>query len=177
MSLALKETLREFLTPAEYLDNLFALNLRSLAARGIKLLLVDVDNTVLPPDSAEPSLQAIYWFEQLKNYPFQTALISGSLDRGRLAQISAALHTPVYYALLKPFLSGFQAVLAEHGARPAECALVGDALWSDILPAKFLGFYAVLVKNCDQPVIIERRAGLLRRTRAAFLEKLIQRQV
>ena len=58
----LKETLREFLTPAEYLDNLFALNLQSLAARGIKLLLIDVDNTVLPPDSAEPSLQAIYWF-------------------------------------------------------------------------------------------------------------------
>jgi HAD superfamily phosphatase (TIGR01668 family) len=177
MPLALTETLREFLTPEEYLDDLFALNLQSLAARGVKLLLVDVDNTVLPPDSAEPSLRAVYWFEQLKNYPFQTVLISGSLDRARLAKISAALRTPVYYALLKPFLSGFKAVLAEHDVRPAECALVGDALWSDILPAKFLGFYAVLVKNCDQPVIIERRAGLLQRTRAAFFEKLIQRQV
>ncbi|MDR1453793.1 MAG: HAD hydrolase-like protein [Candidatus Margulisbacteria bacterium] len=177
MPLALKETLREFLTPEEYLDDLFALNLQGLAARGLKLLLIDVDNTVLPPDSAEPSLRAVYWFEQLKNYSFQTVLISGSLDRARLAKISAALHAPVYYALLKPFLSGFRAVLAEYGARPEECALVGDALWSDILPAKFLGFYAVLVKNCDQPVIIEQRVSLLRRTRAAFLEKLIQRQV
>ena len=177
MPLALKETLREFLTPAEYLDNLFALNLQSLAARGIQLLLIDVDNTVLPPDSRQPSLRAIYWFEQLQNYPFKTVLVSGSLDRGRLAKISAALQTPVYYALLKPFLSGFKAVLAEHGVPPEKCALAGDALWSDILPAKFLGFYTVLVKNCDQPVIIERSAGLLQRTRAAFLEKLIQRQV
>jgi HAD superfamily phosphatase (TIGR01668 family) len=175
--MAIKETLREFLTPEEYLDDILALNLQSLAARGVKLLLIDADNAVLPPDSAEPSLRMIYWFEQLKNYPFQTVLISGSLDRARLAKLSAALHTPVYYALLKPLLSGFKAVLAEYGARPAECALAGGALWSDVLPAKFLGFYAVLVKDSDQPVIIEQRVGLLRRTRAAFLERLIQRQV
>jgi HAD superfamily phosphatase (TIGR01668 family) len=174
---ALQETLREFLTPAEYLEDLLALNLRSLAARGIKLLLIDVDNAVLPPDSAEPSLRMIYWFEQLKAYSFQTVLISGSLDRARLAQISAVLQTPVYYALLKPLLSGFKAVLDEYGVQPAECALAGGALWSDVLPAKFLGFYAVLVKNGDQPVIIEQRVSLLRRTRAAFLERLIQRQV
>ncbi|GBR72587.1 putative HAD family hydrolase [Candidatus Termititenax aidoneus] len=177
MPLTLQETLREFLTPEEYLDDIVALNLQSLAARGVKLLLIDADNAVLPPDSAEPSLRMIYWFEQLKTYPFQTVLISGSLDRARLARISAVLQTPVYYALLKPLLSGFKAVLAEYGVRPAECALAGGALWSDVLPAKFLGFYAVLVKNCDQPVVIEQRAGLLRRTRAAFLEKLIQRQV
>ena len=173
----LQDTLRELFAPAEYLDDLFAVNLAGLAARGIKLLLIDVDNTVLPADADQPSLRAINWFEQLDTLAFRTVLISDALGRARLEKISALLGVPAYYGVLKPFLPGLKYILAEYGVRPEECAVVGDALVGDILPARRLGAYAILVKGCDQPFLARREIGFLRRARAAVLETVINKRV
>ncbi len=57
MASILKETVRELFSPAEYLQDIFSVNLDSLKNRGIKLLLIDVNNTVLPQDALQPSLR------------------------------------------------------------------------------------------------------------------------
>ncbi|GBR76713.1 putative HAD family hydrolase [Candidatus Termititenax persephonae] len=174
---ALQDTLRDWLAPAEYLDDICALNLSGLTSRGIKLLLLDVDNTILPTTADEPSLRVLHWFERVRTQTFQTVLISSALGRARLAKISALLGVPAYHGVLKPFLPGLRYVLAEYAARPEECAIVGDELLTDILPARRLGAYAVLVKGCDQPLSPRREIGFLRRARAAILENVINKKV
>ena len=177
MASVFRETVQELFNPAEYLEDIFAINLDSLENRGIKLLIIDVNNTVLPQDALQPSIRTMHWFEQLKEYSFQTILISSSLDKTRLSKIAALLQVPVYYFVLKPFLPAVRHILAKHAVTPEECALVGDALVSDVLPAKLLGAYAILVKNCDQPIIMEREISFLKRTRAAILENIIHKKV
>ena len=177
MAVTLKETVQDFLTPREYLEDVFAINLDSLENNGIKLLLIDVNNTIMPAEAEHPSLRIIHWFEQLKNYSFQTVLISGGWDKGRLAVIAKTLNVPVYYGLLKPALTAVKTILAKYAVSPAECVIVGDALWSDVLLAKLLGAYSILVKNCDQPLELRGQISLLRRAKGLILENIINNKI
>lgn len=177
MASVLKETVRELFSPAEYLQDIFSVNLDSLKNRGIKLLLIDVNNTVLPQDALQPSLRTIHWFEQLREYSFQTVLVSSSLDKNRLTKIASVLKVPVYYFVLKPMLPAVRHILAERKIAPEECALIGDALWTDVLPAKLLGIYSVLVEKCDQPIMVDREIGFLRHAKAAILDNVIHQKI
>ncbi|MDR2431581.1 MAG: HAD hydrolase-like protein [Candidatus Margulisbacteria bacterium] len=169
------ETVRELFTPREYLENIFALNLAGLQNQGIKLLLVDVNNTVLPADADYPSLRAIHWFEQLKQHSFRAALISSGWNKTRLSALAEILAVPVYAGVCKPALPALKSILAEYSLAPRECAIVGDALWSDVLLAKLLGAYSVLVKNCDQPQ--RAKIGLLKQAKGRLLENFIHKKI
>ncbi|MDR1997274.1 MAG: HAD hydrolase-like protein [Candidatus Margulisbacteria bacterium] len=177
MAVTLQETMRELIAPREYLEDIFAVNLDSLKSRGIKLLLIDVNNTILPADAVYPSLRTLHWFEQLQNYTFQTVLISSGWARDRLDSIARLLKVPVYYGVLKPILPAVRAILTQYAVRSEECAVIGDALWSDVLLAKLLGAYSILIKNCDQPLQVDKPIGLLRRAKAAILESIIHKKV
>jgi len=177
MALTFKEAVQKLITPREYLEDVFAINLDSLDSNGIKLLLIDVNNTIIPTEASYPSIRIIHWFEQLKNYSFQTVLVSSGWDKSRLDSIAKALNVPVYYGVLKPILPAIKAILTKYAVSPEECVIVGDALLSDVLLAKLLGAYSILVKNCDQPLHMRSHIGLLRRAKGLVLENIIHKKI
>ena len=49
------------LVPAYYFSDIYAIDLACLRARGVKLLLADLDNTLVPYGVAEPNHQVRAW--------------------------------------------------------------------------------------------------------------------
>ena len=62
------------LVPAYYFSDIYAIDLARLRARGVKLLLADLDNTLVPYGVAEPNHQVRAWKAALEAGGFRRAM-------------------------------------------------------------------------------------------------------
>jgi HAD superfamily phosphatase (TIGR01668 family) len=169
---------RKVLKPKEYLEDITAIDLLSLKRNGIKLLLIDVNNTILPANAEMPSIRILHWFQEVHNLGFKVALLANSLDNQRLRAIAATLDVEAYYFVCKPFTFIIRNIVeGDFNLRFKEIAWIGDQLLGDILPGNLLEIYTILIKNCDQPLAMEPEINILRQAKAAILEKFINREL
>lgn len=116
-----------------------------LRSQGIALLLMDLDNTLSPyiVDEATDALKA--WIENLKKGGIKPFIFSNNKgDRPMLFAQQLGLE---YVKLAKKPRQGvLQQVLAEQGYTPAETAIIGDQIYTDVLCGAIGGLYTIVVK-------------------------------
>lgn len=125
-------------------ENIYQLTPRMFTNRGIRFIILDVDNTIAPYtlDKALPRL--IAWAEGMKDAGLELFILSNNKGE-RPAIFAQALGLEYVKRARKPFTRRAREVLAEKGYTPAEAALIGDQVYTDVLCAKRLGALAVLV--------------------------------
>lgn len=133
------------LLPHLRLDRVEQLSPAYLAEQGLAGLLVDHDETLLPADREAPEASVAAWAEELRRAGLPVAILSnGAPDRVRRTAESLGL---VATALAgKPWPSAYRRAAATLGVAPAEIAMVGDQLFTDILGARLAGLRTVLVQ-------------------------------
>jgi HAD superfamily phosphatase (TIGR01668 family) len=117
--------------------------LDALWDRGIRGIIVDLDNTVCrfgEPDLA-PGVRE--WVIAARARGFVLAMVSNNFEE-RVALVSAALEVPAVPNALKPLPGGFLRALRTLGTPRAATVVIGDQLFTDVLGAKLLGLQAVL---------------------------------
>ena len=125
--------------------SIYELRPEALSARGVKLVLLDIDNTVAPytVDTASPALRA--WAEGMREAGLELYILSN--NRGpRPERFAAALGLPFRKRARKPFPKTAREVLAETGRGPTESAVLGDQIYTDALCARLCGAMAVTVE-------------------------------
>ena len=126
-------------------ENVFEIDYGSLFARGIKFLFFDIDNTLVSHEKPEPSGEVVDLFAELKRQGFSLCLVSNN-SRERVAEFNRNLGLLAVYDAGKPFTNAIRAAMAKIPAAPEESAFVGDQIFTDILAAKRLGIFAIIVK-------------------------------
>ncbi len=81
------------LTPNMFVPSIYAIPLDRLRRRGIRGLIVDLDNTVVPWDEREPSPALQAWVDDVKRAGFGLCLLSNNLTV-RVEHFAAALGVP-----------------------------------------------------------------------------------
>ncbi len=117
-----------------------------LAGAGIRALLVDVDDTLLSAtaESLDPSIKG--WFSTLKAAGYPVAILSNG-SQARVAAIAAEVGVPALSLAGKPFAVAFRRGLRLLGGpAPAQTAMVGDQLFTDVLGARQAGLKTILVR-------------------------------
>lgn len=126
-------------------DNIFEIVPRMFTNRGIRFLLLDVDNTIAPYTQDAVSPRLLGWVKELQAAGLELYILSN--NRGeRPERFAAALGIGYVKRACKPFTKTARAVLQERGFTPAQTALIGDQVYTDTLCAKRLGALAVLVR-------------------------------
>ena len=129
-------------------NNIYELTPRMFLNRGIRFLLLDIDNTVAPYTVAEATERMIAWVKTMQQAGLKLFVLSN--NRGtRPETFSAALGLPYRKRARKPFPKAAKAVMAEQGFRPDETAFIGDQIYTDTACAKWCGAFAVLVKPIE----------------------------
>lgn len=125
--------------------DIYEIQPEELLGRGIRFVLLDVDNTLAPYTVNEPEKRLKEWARGLREAGLELFILSN--NRGSRPEIFAgALGTGFVGKARKPFTAVAKKVLHEHGAVPEQTALVGDQIYTDTLCAKRLGVMAVLVE-------------------------------
>jgi len=136
------------LRPDEQHKALTDVRLDALWARGVRGLLLDLDNTLVRWRTAKVGVAAQRWVSQAKERGIAVCIASNNHTR-RADQIASALGIGCYAPALKPFGRMYRHFAKQHAFCPAEVAVIGDQLFTDVLGGRLHGMYTILVEPLD----------------------------
>lgn len=119
---------------------------RALAERGIKLVLADLDNTLVPYKVMEPPAQVTAWKEALEASGIRLFLLSNSRRPGRAQAFAEKLGIPYQGRSGKPKRAGYLKAMERMGCTPEQTVMVGDQIFTDTLGANNAGVTPLLVR-------------------------------
>lgn len=126
-------------------DDIYALTPESFTSKGVKLVFLDVDNTLIPYSTNEAPPRLTAWVESMRDAGLELFILSN--NRGdRPGILAGQLGLDFVKRAKKPSTAEFLRISGEKNIPPENCALVGDQVYTDILCAKRAGALAVLVK-------------------------------
>ena len=111
---------------------------------GIRLLMMDFDNTIVPYTTSVPTEEMTGWLEMMKGSDIQICVVSNSKN-DRVKAFCEKYGIPCITHAKKPFPKGIRECLQKYGLPASQCALVGDQIFTDTLGANGCGVTSILV--------------------------------
>lgn len=131
--------------PRQIVRRFDEINCEMLRERGLRAVMIDLDNTLVLWPSTEIHPEAKSWVQCLQMNGIQVCLVTNALHTSRARPIADHLGMPWVKRALKPLGKGFRRGMALLGTTPQETAMVGDQMFTDIYGGNLQGLYTVLV--------------------------------
>lgn len=132
--------------PNVIFDRLTQITPDYLHARGLTLLLMDFDNTMLPYTTDAPPQALLDWLACMEGSGVRLCIVSNS-RKSRVPEFSARYGVPCVTGARKPATSGIRRAMKRFSAVEAETALVGDQIFTDVLGANLANITSIQVKS------------------------------
>ncbi|WP_421658249.1 YqeG family HAD IIIA-type phosphatase [Leptothermofonsia sp. ETS-13] len=132
-------------------DNLATISLASLKYRGIKGVILDLDNTIVSEDDRYLSPGAEAWIQQAKQVGFKFFILSNGKRRYRVEFWSHRLGIPALSPARKPLPMAFNKALKAMQLQPSQVIVIGDSRHTDILGAFLVGCPSIQVATLPHP--------------------------
>lgn len=141
-----KDLIRPRIWVRQYQD----IDLDRLKNMGIKGILADLDNTILPRRSDVLAPEVFNWLDLARQKGFQVVIVSNNFQGRRVRELAEKMGLPYIGKAFKPFSFGLRRGLRRLGLKPGQTAVMGDQLVTDILGGNLLGMYTILVDALEQ---------------------------
>ncbi len=119
-----------------------------LKEEGIRLLMLDFDNTIVPYTTNVPTEKMAAWLEAMKASDISLCVVSNSRN-DRVKKFCAAYGLDCITHAKKPGTRGIRECLKKYGIRACQAALAGDQIYTDTLGGNRAGVRAILVEAID----------------------------
>jgi len=137
--------LRKF-SPAASLVRVEQVDLDALKAAGKRVVLLDVDNTLLPWREHDFPQPVLDWIAHGKSLGLEFCILSNTRHPKRLKRLSDELGVPFIRAKYKPSRQMYDMALEKYGVKPEQAVMVGDQLLTDVLGANRAGIDAFWIR-------------------------------
>ena len=134
----------KLLTPDVYVDSVFHIHLDKLKERGIKGLIIDIDNTLVGWDTKYASVKTKEWLLNLQKEGFQVCLVSNNTE-DRVVTFNEELKLLAIHRATKPRLIPCKRAMEKMGTNVKNTAVIGDQIFTDVLGGNRMGLCTVLV--------------------------------
>lgn len=132
--------------PDIVLPDVFALNAQMLKARGVNLLLLDLDNTLSTYSEHLPSEKILSWMQGLKQEGIDLYILSNNRSPQRVERYAEVCEIPYVARAKKPNPAAIFRIMEALDRKPEETALMGDQIFTDGRAAKRAGILAIVVR-------------------------------
>ena len=130
--------------PKHYVSSAYVIPYRQLYEKGIRGVIFDVDNTLVPHD--EPADErARNLFQEFHAMGMETCLLSNNREP-RVAAFAGCVGTKYIYKGGKPSVKGYLKAMELMGTEKDTTICVGDQLCTDVYGANRTGICSYLVK-------------------------------
>lgn len=134
--------------PDVALDSFEEITPEFLSQRGIKAVILDIDNTLVPYATKHPDEKSQKWFDTMRDAGIVIYIMSNAKEE-RVREFVKDLEFDAIFKARKPGKSSFRRVLDELGFEPQQVAMVGDQIFTDIWGGRRSGLYTILVQPID----------------------------
>jgi len=131
--------------PDRLANSLADIDIEELVREGVRGVLVDLDNTLLPWNSSDIPVAHRSWLGAARARGLSVCVISNN-HTTRVESALRELGIPYVSSARKPLRVGFVRALRRIGLSPEECVVVGDQLLTDVWGAHRMGMRAVFVR-------------------------------
>ena len=138
------------LRPTRCVSRIEMIDLDELERQGIRCILFDRDNTVVPRDSREAPRAVLDWLASARAHGMRCLMVSNNSHRDRVARSAGELGVEGYPLALKPLPFSVRRACVACGVPPEQTVMIGDQLFTDILSGNLAGMETILVRpQCD----------------------------
>lgn len=116
-----------------------------LSKRGIRLLMLDFDNTIVPYTTSVPTEEMSAWLHRMVDSDILVCVVSNS-HKNRVKIFCQKYDMDCITHAKKPFSKGIRQCLEKYGIPANEAALAGDQIYTDTLGANGCGVCSILVR-------------------------------
>jgi len=127
----------------DYVENIFEIDLEKLYQLGIRLIITDLDNTLVGSDVATPTPEVLAWLEKAKAIGFVVKIASNNNDE-RVRIFAQDLDIEAYGYVYKPLRYKVKRYM--RGFKKDQVVFIGDQFLTDVAVAKRCGLYMILVR-------------------------------
>ena len=133
------------LLPTLVADAVTDLSPEFLHSRGIRLLMLDFDNTIVPYTTNEPTAAVAAWLESMKHSGIAVCVVSNSRN-DRVPAFCEKWGLDCILRAKKPFPVGIPRCLEKYAVPAGEALMVGDQIFTDTLGGNLAGTRTLLVR-------------------------------
>lgn len=123
---------------------------------GLKGLVLDVDETLIPTRAREVSPELVQWLVHIKA-TVSLWLVSNNLSKARISRIAQTLDLPYLMGAQKPSRRKIRQAVRAMDLPFEQVAMVGDRLFTDVIAGNRLGMFTILVDPMVDPSIEVQR--------------------
>ena len=134
--------------PNRYVQSIFDIKGEELKGAGIRGMVVDLDNTLVPWNVADAPEKVEQWLRTIVRSGIKIVIFSNN-NEDRVRNFAEPLQIPYIYRAQKPLQHSFKKVAHMMGISSGQLAVVGDQLLTDMLGGNVFGAYTILV----QPIV------------------------
>ncbi len=125
-------------------SDILQIDFQSLYDAGYRLVLLDIDNTLVPHGTKEPDARARQVIARLEGAHLTATVVSNARSR-RSRHFCDLLAVPCLPYAAKPSPRGVLKACKMQGVEPARTVLIGDQLFTDVAAARAAGASAIRV--------------------------------
>ena len=162
----------QILCPRLYVNSVHQIDLEALKQAGIKGVIVDLDNTLVPWNEDAEFPKAMEWLKKVKDTGMLVCIVSNNHPR-RAKTLAGTFDIPFIWQAVKPRRRAFRKAMRLMKLGHAQTAVVGDQVFTDILGGNRLGLYTILVRPLKKQEFIGTR--LVRQVEKIILYALRRR--
>lgn len=153
-----------FFVPDIYCDTVYDVTPDMLIKRGVKGIILDIDNTLVPYEIPEPTESVREWLKLMTDSGIRLAFVSNNKPP-RVELFNRTLGLPAFPESGKPLRKSCVKALEAMGCEAREAAIIGDQVFTDVLAGRIAKMNtAVLVDPInDKKTLFFRFKRLLER--------------
>ena len=117
-----------------------------LAASGVRCVLFDRDNTVVPRDTCVAPADVMDWICRVREAGIALCMVSNNFHSQQVEASAAELGCAVVHHAMKPAPFAVRRALAIVGVDASEAVLIGDKVFTDVMAGNLAGVRTILVE-------------------------------
>lgn len=130
--------------PDIYQQSIYTIDYQKLLDKGIKCILFDLDNTLVPCYIKTMNEKIVELFDQLKQKGFKIIIFSNN-TKNRLKPFKEELQVDCCAKAKKPNKKKYLEIIKEYRYNENEVAIVGDQMLTDIVGGNKVGITTILI--------------------------------
>ena len=131
--------------PFALATNVFEIPASFYKDHGVRVLLMDLDNTLDPYTVSSPSQHTVEWAKAMMEEGLEIYILSNNSGK-RVGKYAADLGVKARYFMFKPFAGPLKKFMKEMGLAKSEVMLIGDQIQTDVLAGNGAGIRVILTE-------------------------------
>lgn len=133
------------LSPSRRVHAITDIDVFGLVAQGVRCVLFDRDNTVVPRDTGTVPADVAAWLDQVRAEGIVLCMVSNNFHSREVEASAEELGVRVVHHAMKPAPFAVRRALSLVGVAPEQAVLVGDQVFTDVMAGNLAGVRTILV--------------------------------